>query len=56
MKYIIEIILAEDSLIKKTLSCPYYMSNGKSDIVTFTTKCISIEAERSKSYSEEDLF
>ena len=56
MKYIIEIILAEDSLIKKTLSCPYYMSNGKSDIVTFSTKCISIEAERSKSYSEEDIF
>lgn len=56
MKYIIEITLAEDSKINKTLSCPYYMSNGKSDTVTFSTKCISIEAERSKAYSEDDIF
>ena len=56
MKYIIDITLAEDSKINKILSCPYYMSNGKSDTVTFTAKGISIEAERSKSYSEEDIF
>ena len=56
MKYKIEISLAEDSKIVKTLISPYYMSNGKSDMVTFSSKSITIEAERGRAYTEDDIF
>lgn len=56
MKYKIEISLAEDSRIVKHLHCPYYHSNGKTDTVTFSPKCIVIEADRGKSYTEDDIF
>lgn len=56
MKYKIEISLAEDSRIVKHLHCPYYHSNGKTDTVTFTAKTISIEADRGKAYTEDDIF
>ena len=56
MKYIVEISLAENSKIVKSVNSPYYKSNGKFDIVVFSSKSITIEAERGKSYSEEDIF
>ena len=56
MKYIIDISLAADSKVVKTLISPYYMSNGKCDTVTFSATSITIEAERGKAYTEADIF
>ena len=56
MKYIIDISLAEDSKVVKTIGSTYYMSNGKCDTVTFSARGISIEAERGKAYTEDDIF
>lgn len=56
MKYIIDISLAEDSKVVKTIGSTYYMSNGKCDTVTFSARSISIEAERGKAYKEDDIF
>lgn len=56
MKYIIDISLAADSKIVKTIGSPYYMSNGKCDTVTFSARSITIEAERGRAYTEADIF